>query len=407
MKTNKEIIYKLKCLKFNMKDEGDKNKESIKMLLEKETPFVITDSNIMNKPEGLSSENIIRMILDDRLKVSAAVDNVFSGTALEHSQIEMNLDEYFHYKGGLNLYISQINLLGYKDLENIISFKKLEILRYILFLIIFSKDKFSKVNIWHSFKPTISKFHYDAYENFLYVIRGRKIVLLSPNNSNFIIPCKLGENTGNQAERITYKYRIKKLNKIKKLSYNLQIKSLSSIEEYKKIIENISQRYIIQVEICANEILYIPEGWWHQVYTFGYDNLAFNFWWEKTNKLLLNNKEHFLIKQSISSLVDKKIKEIGSKRKHSNKLSINLLQKIVNENKHSELIQKVFDSTNSYKDYCNLYYEFESSTNSDSLFFNKFWEVLNMYNKSEDFLNLFNTMKRTLCENIINKLNLF
>lgn len=47
----------------------------------------------------------------------------------------------------------------------------------------------SKINVWASKQKTISKLHYDFYENFLWVRTGRKIVYLWPPNDKLIQPC--------------------------------------------------------------------------------------------------------------------------------------------------------------------------------------------------------------------------
>jgi oxalate decarboxylase/phosphoglucose isomerase-like protein (cupin superfamily) len=101
------------------------------------------------------------------------------------------------------------------------------------------------------------------------------------------------------------------------------------------MINKISKYFLIQIEVNENEMIYIPEGWWHQVQTVGEDNLAFNFWWDKTNLLLDHNKELFLIKHSVSNLVEKKIKslyKINVKKSAYKKYRMVSLKKLLEKN---------------------------------------------------------------------------
>jgi hypothetical protein len=403
------------------------NSKFIDELIKNEIPFKIKNVRLINKEffldgyhnlHGNFTQNFIRNLISPELeqisennikkdkklniRVSASLDKSFSGDAINHSQIEMSLDEYFKYIGDITLYMTQINLLelhSSEKLKEIISYSNLENL---------IDEKFLRINIWHSFKETLSKFHYDSYENFLYVIKGIKTVLLAPNNSKFIKSFPIGENSGNQCQRIKYKRSNDEIQKMKIDYLSKQYpKDYSFIQDYKKDFFKISKYFILKCTIIENEILYIPEGWWHQVETFGNDNLALNFWWDKSNKILRPGKETFLIKQAMMSLVENKILKIYHKKKlQFKKNSLIHMKKLIESRKDKILVYEIFkeeekEENNLYK-WIIIYSEFEkfkkleavsSKIDEIKLFFEKFWGILGEYNSISIFMDKINEMK--------------
>ncbi len=46
----------------------------------------------------------------------------------------------------------------------------------------FFSDEIERINLWASKKPTSSSWHYDSYDNFLFMIEGQKTFYLYPPN---------------------------------------------------------------------------------------------------------------------------------------------------------------------------------------------------------------------------------
>ena len=466
---NRNFIFQLESLTLDAKlDMIDIDMKKLRVLLEKEVPFKIKNYEIFQKnfsnkhltEDKFFSENILKFIFGSelqhqrednkdttcsmnsldvfnskgrniekeenisdykdessiflpKLSISASLDNKFSGNVLEHNQIEMTIDEYISYRGEINLYLSQINLINLDHLNNMLRFQNLEKI---------VNKEFSRINIWHSYKPTLSKFHYDGYENFLFLIKGKKIFTTAPNNSILIKPSKIGENSGNQYERVNFKRMTPKLSKIKEelnneVKFFFQKDSGNNLTErvYIDLIKKITKYFLVEIELNENEIIYIPEGWWHQVETIGDDNLAFNFWWEKSNILIDNNKEIFVIKQSLNKLVEKKIKAVYIKnirRKEYKKFRLRNLKRYISQKKHNYLIKTLFPGNNPSlsvtNDYfigiCLIYTQFEKQKNSpdNKTFFQKFWEIIEEKGLSEKFFKNINDMKRKIALDILN-----
>jgi hypothetical protein len=126
MKLNRNLILPIQCLKVD-KTKIDFNE--LNKLFKKEIPFIISDCNIIKDPNA-SNSDLIKLLLNKNIyKVSASLDKTFSGMANEHSQIEMDVQEYLDYKGNINLYLSQINLLENKNLKNCLNYNKLTEIR--------------------------------------------------------------------------------------------------------------------------------------------------------------------------------------------------------------------------------------------------------------------------------------
>ena len=436
---------------------------SVKKLIRAEVPFKIKNFDIFKDDwlklidehgQGKSfSEHILRYFFQrdenisndlnngdtldsNKINISGSLDSNFSGNVLEHFQIRMTIDEYINYEGEINLYLSQINLLNdstlSNKLKNILNYSKLED---------FSNSEFSRINIWHSYKNTLSQFHYDSYENFLYLCKGKKIFTLSPNNSKLIKSCKYGENSGNQYERVNFKRNTPGLKKKREnffnemeeilINYknkNSNINNLSTnydvINDYEKIINKISKYFLIQIEVNENEMIYIPEGWWHQVQTVGEDNLAFNFWWDKTNLMLDHNKELYLIKHSVSNLVEKKIKRlyrINMKKSNYRKYRMASLKKLLEKNDHKKILSLFFiDNTDSNYSSEEIdfdligmvitYSEFEKykdSVSDNEGFFQKFWQLMEEKSLTGRLMENINKMKRCISICIIEELKKF
>jgi hypothetical protein len=431
-----------------LNSEEDRYKKLIFNLIRSELPFKITNSQVYSFNN--SYEDVKKLIRSEVISINASLDQTYSGISDKHSQIEMSHDIYFstseksknsEQSGNLenndfpqlSLYLSQYNLLekwNKKELCNVIRFELLEKL---------TNDIFTRINIWHSFNNTLSNFHYDSYDNFLLVAKGLKRVILLPNNTKFILPCNNGENSSNQCKQIRYRKLTPQLKLLKdKLSQfrfdinNYSLDFVNLVEDYKSYIKTMTKYFFPLVEIKVGEILYIPEAWWHQVSTevsqfetsqsqlnnitkqhsqsenkmdyCNNESFAINFWWEKTNRLINNGKEIFLIKRSIESLLEKKIKrEYFKVRKFYRKYTIAYLKRLfTKENCREVLINNLFTKSDD-NSWIVIYSEFERH-HSDKEFFSLFWSTLNQ-NTKEDysiiFLKKIDEMKRRLTTDVI------
>lgn len=378
------------------------------------------------------------------LAISASKDGFFSGTAESLSQISTTIDEYLCYNGQLKLYLSQINIkerlleLEQKANLNLIKCESLnEILKRN-----FNLDNFDSINAWHSKSNVISKFHYDYYENFLSVFKGKKEIFLSPYSAGIIKSDIYGENSINQANNIDLKKSgittFTKFRKIKKICFAKKINFLKTsiyeilysledsienillkltelknlIERYSKLIRiKIGNEFLIKTNISENETLYIPEGYWHKVHTKGKDNLAFNFWWNNFNKILKLDKEIFTIKSGLYCLVDK---FICSKGKLLIAEKIELLVKfkdLVENDFEKELVYFLFRHKFDLDKFVLLYFSFDNFEKNDflgNLFFGdwnaliaKFWGILAKHNKEHLMFKKFRIMRKFITKRII------
>lgn len=430
----------------------------IDLLIKNQVPFILkgfvnineeyissfTKANNPNMAAESIQTQLLKFLFKDNnpLKISASQNGLFSGVAEDFSQVSANIDQYLNYEGNLKLYLSQIdiknklenteiniNTPNNKDKNNNNTYNinnnqliNYEAIRHILHRN-FNIRNFDSINIWHSKKGSIiSKFHYDYYENFLYIFKGEKIVYLSPYSANMIFSDIYGDNTINQANRYD-KLKLsvlffRKLKKIKKLNfqrianhlkntiYNLiklakeklstekvhkclennnkvllsklvseklsKNDSLNSaleslINKYSDLIQNqIGKSFILAAELKEGQIIYIPEGYWHKVKTNGADNLAFNFWWNNFNRIISLNKEIFTIKSSLYSLVDKYIKQKGKHLLISETDYLKNFQELILQDKEKQLIYFLFGEKYRLDKFILLYYCFENFTHFEA-----------------------------------------
>ena len=445
------------------KDKNFKDNSLIDLLLKMQIPFKIKNGININKEfidshsQNLNSEDfnfstqskILKILFNENkeIPISASDNGVFTGLATKHSQITTNIDEYLNYDGILKLYLSQIDIkekikqnkiFEYDHIKNIISRN-------------FNLCNFDSINIWHSKKNTISKFHYDYYENFLYVYKGKKVIFLSPYNSNLIKSNNYDENSINQANGIHLNYlklnrKFSRLNKLKmlrqiKLVKNKILETLSKINfvneniseniilknyilKYFDLLQNkIGLNYLIKTVLNHGETLYIPEGWWHKIYTIGNDNLAFNFWWNNFNKIINLNKEIFTIKSSLYSLTEKFIYNKGEYlMKNEAFWYLEKFINLININDEKGLIKFLLQGKFDLKKYIILYYSFEKIEECDKIIFsstkeikklhcfaeenykfiiNKLWEILNKHNKINLLFKKFEMMRKSITRILI------
>ncbi len=461
-------------------NSGLQNK-AIDLLIKNQIPFKIKNALSINLPEIILTypntpeiektttlqELLLKILFrkEKFLNISASKNNIFSGIAENFSQISTTIDDYLSYNGSLKLYLSQINikerLIELKEEENlqILNFKYLKIIIERNFNL---KD-FDTINVWHSKENTLSKFHYDYYENFLAVIVGKKIVLLSPYSADIIRSDIYGENTINQAnvinkDKIVFGYS-SKLVKIRKLFYKRELSEIKKlitnliyvdnqeeklldnkhinndndinensylrsieiklnllekqIEKYSNFLKNIiGNKFIIKTDV-KDEILYIPEGYWHKVKTIGSNNLAINFWWNNFNKIISLNKEIFTIKSSLYSLVQKYIKQRGKMLMDFKMENLTKFKYLVENKEEKKLNTFLFKEKFNLDKFILIYYFFENF--SDNIFIDLnndlrynwnvlikiFWDILRKNKKEHLFFKNFEKMRKLITRKII------
>lgn len=152
----------------------------------------------------------------------------------------------------------------------------------------FLKSKLSRINVWASKNKTKSKLHYDFYENFLTVLKGRKTVYLwKPDDP--IIKQNLKSNIKSCHEGaidFTQFYQMKKVKLLLKKRPPLKNKLAERYNELSEMINFVNKEKFkwlkrhSSMKFCVlepGEMLYIPEGWWHFVISTP-KTLAMNFW---------------------------------------------------------------------------------------------------------------------------------
>mmetsp|Transcript_64 Transcript_64/g.206 ORF Transcript_64/g.206 Transcript_64/m.206 type:complete len:507 (+) Transcript_64:176-1696(+) len=139
----------------------------------------------------------------------------------------------------------------------------------------------SSVNLWMSLSkpstvPSRSSPHYDPYHNLLCVVRGRKVVTLhSPEQTALMRPQPVSSDGSNHP------------------CEDFQQQSLGGIP------------YSV-VALEPGDALFIPEGWWHQVDSYGLC-LAVNTWWESvfSTTYVDTHMASFYCRQIMTSLVER------------------------------------------------------------------------------------------------------
>ena len=136
-----------------------------------------------------------------------------------------------------------------------------------------------KINMWIGNASackngTQSRLHFDDYDNFYVVLRGKKhFRLYAPNDTPLLYPygnvvvihkngqISLRDPVGEFAKR--------------------QLPHFSEIEDSSRVnLESyplFSEAKVFTVEVNAGELIYIPAGWWHEVTSFDF-HVALNFW---------------------------------------------------------------------------------------------------------------------------------
>lgn len=260
----------------------------INSLVEKAQCFKLIDYpiNIFNDwhvelPIYLTKFNI------DEIDVSVSKNEFFSGHYSEHLVSTIKVNKFIEYNGPFTMYIAQLPLYEKNFFTD--TPKLAQILKDFQLQKFFSSkiNDIDRINLWASKKPTKSALHYDSYDNFLFMIKGKKkFTIYKPNDP--AIACE---------SVITNSY------------------------QQAKLIHNKSN-YKLEIYLKEGEGIFIPQGWYHQVDSWGDEGiLAINIWFNSIQKIcdsrekyLFRYLSHYILEKEIKKLVD----QAGNNIKYQN-----------------------------------------------------------------------------------------
>ena len=148
----------------------------------------------------------------------------------------------------------------------------------------------TKKYFWLSSPGNITPIHYDLSDNFLIQLTGvKKVLCWNPSNYNYLDLIPIGQNHDRQSRINPYNLTSYKKSK------------LSEIETFKH-------------DLLPGQILYIPLGWCHYVYTETFA-CSMNYWWrpeflESTISLLNKTDPFNVITKTFSEEINKNRPEL-------------------------------------------------------------------------------------------------
>ena len=274
-KLRRNVIPKIICNENTKRN----NIIDIQALMKKNKPFFLRLSTSEETPypffRSTNQNELVQEIshllskkFPEKIDINSSKTGIFSGDYHKQETISLDFPEFLSYEGDSTLYLAQIPLYNrmkpsdfynpksekgkgiQSDLQQInnnqktsLNFKIPHPLHTLL-----RNQQLESINLWLSRQPTISNWHYDSYDNFLCMVSGTKeIRLLSPKDGGeFLNRKSILEPYYNQATEKKGKKRIK--------------------QEFR-------------CQIHANDVLFIPQGWYHHVTSYG-DNLmmGLSFW---------------------------------------------------------------------------------------------------------------------------------
>ena len=159
----------------------------------------------------------------------------------------MNSRDFYELPKNLKIFEKKLEKINKKNL-----LEAAETIRIPDFLLR-EKNKLQKINLWASKKATKSKLHFDFYENFLFVLKGKKTVILFPPN------CPNIKN--DYTDEFYFHQGTIKFDETQKTMIKMAKKY------QKKYIKNeiLKEAGMLRIELYEGQMLYIPEGWHHYV----------------------------------------------------------------------------------------------------------------------------------------------
>ena len=211
-----------------------------------------TEKELLDEISGILSRKFL-----DKLDINVSKNGVFSGDYQKQQTISLNFTDFLQYKGDSSLYLAQTQLYKQMKLSDFykIEPKEKRLLKYNIAQInnmqksslnmktpyplsnLLKNQDIDSLNLWLSTKPTISDWHYDSYDNFLCMLSGTKEIRL-------ISPCLADKTLSRQ--HITEPY----YNQAKEKFHSKNTKEIKCL-------------------LKPNEILFIPQGWYHHIKSQG------------------------------------------------------------------------------------------------------------------------------------------
>ncbi|KAJ3696117.1 hypothetical protein LUZ60_001494 [Juncus effusus] len=143
---------------------------------------------------------------------------------------------------------------------------------------ILGKRCISSINFWMNRAKSRSSIHYDPHHNMLCIVSGHKeVTLWAPSASRFLYPMPVYGEASNH--------------------------SAVNIENPTKEMKDYSDK----VTLNPGDILFIPEGWYHQVDSEDL-TIGVNFWWEsKITFDMLPHMDAYYLRRILNRLVSKEM----------------------------------------------------------------------------------------------------
>ncbi|KAF8663865.1 hypothetical protein HU200_055200 [Digitaria exilis] len=180
------------------------------------------------------------------------------------------------------VYLAQVSIMNAENKDRC----SLEVLKEDIQEPIFLRGKsFSSINFWMNGAHLRSSTHYDPHHNLLCVVAGcKKVTLWPPSASPFLYPMPVYGEASNHS------------------SVSIEEPDYSSYSRA-RYMKDYSERVVLN----CGDVLFIPEGWYHQVDS---DDLtiAINFWWKsRIMTQMLEHMDAYYLRRILSRLVDKEM----------------------------------------------------------------------------------------------------
>ncbi|EES01546.2 hypothetical protein SORBI_3003G312500 [Sorghum bicolor] len=180
------------------------------------------------------------------------------------------------------VYLAQVSIMNAENKERC----SLQVLEGDIQEPIFLRGKsFSSINFWMNKGHLRSSTHYDPHHNLLCVVSGcKKVTLWPPSASPFLYPLPVYGEASNHSS----------------VSMEEPDYSMYTRARYMK-------EYSETVILNCGDVVFIPEGWYHQVDS---DDLtiAVNFWWKsRIMTQMLEHMDAYYLRRILSRLVDQEM----------------------------------------------------------------------------------------------------
>eukprot|EP01031_Cornospumella_fuschlensis_P037685 gene37685-45782_t len=286
-------------------------------------PFIM--NNIDIKPfEDVSELQSSSVIVD----VSCSHSTEFNGNPTHREQVNLKLSDFIcayqslranqdHWilKSGLNLYLSQCCV--YAADASSIQIASPHVCQSLPSCL--QEETIDAVNVWMNLQESKSTCHYDANHNLLIVVSGlKKVFLIPPSLTHLLKPVSCLAEAHNHSDL--------------------------SFEEIELIASQLpTETYVVTIR--QGDALFIPEGWWHMVYSTAATH-AVNVWYKSNlySVISVNNMMlPYIIRSAVNTYVSEDVKkaefEFGKTNlcvpKHDDDLLI-MVREAINQDSISE-----------------------------------------------------------------------